>query len=78
MALLLNAIELLTLVAVARRGDDAYGVTIAREIEECTGRAVSLAAVYAALDRLQAQSLLKPWPRNPAPSAADAAAGITR
>ena len=65
MAPLLNSIELLTLLAVARRSDDAYGVTIAQEIEECTGRAVSLAAVYAALDRLLAQSLLKPWLSEP-------------
>jgi DNA-binding PadR family transcriptional regulator len=50
--------ELLVLLAVIRLGDDAYGVPIAGEIEQRTGRAVAFAAVYAALDRLQNKGLV--------------------
>ena len=57
----LNQMETLTLVAVARIGHTAYGVTIRQEIQNCTGRAVSMAAVYAALDRLDRQKLVRPW-----------------
>ena len=45
--------ELTILLVLMRLGDDAYGVTIAREIEEATGRTVALASVYATLDRLK-------------------------
>lgn len=55
---LLTDFELMLLLAVLRLGDDAYGVTIAREIEQTTERRVLLAAVYAALDRLHAQGLV--------------------
>ena len=41
------------LLALMRLGDDAYGVPIAREIEETSGRAMALASVYATLDRLE-------------------------
>src|SRR5687768_2342163 len=67
MAPSLNHTELLTLVAMARLGDDAYGVTISAEIKDCTKRPVSLAAVYAALDRLEQQGLVKPWLSEPVP-----------
>jgi PadR family transcriptional regulator, regulatory protein PadR len=63
----LNQTELLTLVAMARLGDEAYGVTISTEINDCTRRRVSLAAVYAALDRLERQGLVKAWLSEPLP-----------
>lgn len=44
--------ELLVMLAIARRRDDAYGVTIRQEIEERTDRPVSMGAVYATLGRL--------------------------
>lgn len=44
--------ELYVMLAVARLGDDAYGVTIRREIEGRTGRPVSVGALYATLGRL--------------------------
>jgi len=50
---LLTDFELMILLAVLRVKDDAYGVTIAREIEQTGGRQVVLGAVYAALDRLE-------------------------
>jgi PadR family transcriptional regulator, regulatory protein PadR len=52
---LLGAFEQLVLVALIRLGDDAYGMTVRREIEERTGRPTSLGAVYATLDRLESK-----------------------
>ncbi len=56
-----NHLEMLVLVAMARLGETAYGVTIRQEIAACIGRDVSMAAVYAALDRLDRQRFVKPW-----------------
>lgn len=67
MAAALNQTELLTLVSIARLGDTAYGVTIRQEIQDCTTRTVSLAAVYAALDRLEHQGLARPSLSEPRP-----------
>jgi len=50
---LLGSLELIVLLAVARLGSDAYGVTVRREIEKRTGRNVSIGAVYATLERLR-------------------------
>jgi DNA-binding PadR family transcriptional regulator len=50
---LLTDFELMILLAALRVGDEAYGVPIAREIEQTAGRPVALPAVYAALDRLE-------------------------
>jgi PadR family transcriptional regulator PadR len=50
---LLTDFELMILLAILRVGDEAYGVTVAREIERTGGRQVVLGAVYAALDRLE-------------------------
>src|SRR5688500_16130253 len=67
MAPALSHTELLTLVAMARLGDEAYGVTIAAEIKDCSGRRLSLAGVSAALDRLEQQGLAKAWLSEPLP-----------
>ena|SRR5215472_8513115 len=53
----LGELELLVLLAVARLGSDAYGVTIAREIEAAGKRYVALGSVYAALERLEKKGL---------------------
>ena len=58
---LLTDFEIMILLAVLRVGDDAYGVTIAREIESTAGRTVQLPAVYTALDRLEKQGLVRSW-----------------
>lgn len=47
--------EQLVMLAVARLGDNAYGMTVRRSLEERTGRDVSLGAVYSTLDRLEAK-----------------------
>lgn len=54
----LTDFELMVMLAVLRARDDAYGVSIAREIEETGGRPVTHAAVYLALDRLAGQGLV--------------------
>ena len=57
----LDRVALLTLVAAHRLEEgDAYGVTIQREIAALGGREVSMAAVYAALDRLERLGLVRP------------------
>ena len=54
----LTDFELMLLLATLRVGDDAYGVTIAREIEASGERTVMLGAVYTGLDRLEANGLM--------------------
>lgn len=51
--------ELYVMLAVARLGDEAYGVTIRHEIEERTGRPVSVGALYATLARLGQKELME-------------------
>lgn len=46
------------ILAILRVGDEAYGVQIAREIEQTCGRRVVLAAAYTALDRLERHRLI--------------------
>jgi DNA-binding PadR family transcriptional regulator len=54
----LGQFELMVLLVLMRLGDDAYGVTIADELEEQTGREVVIASVYATLERLQDRGLV--------------------
>ena len=43
------------LLALVRLEANAYGMTIRREIEDRTGRNLSIGAVYATLDRLESK-----------------------
>ena len=63
----LGEFEHLTLLAVFRLGDDAYGMRVRREIEERTTRDVSIGAVYATLDRLADKGLVKSSLLEPTP-----------
>jgi DNA-binding PadR family transcriptional regulator len=63
----LNSVELLTLVAAHRLGDDAYGVTIQADVCALRGRNTSMGAVYAALERLEQIGLVTPWLSEPRP-----------
>src|SRR5262245_25289361 len=49
----LGRFEEQVLMALLRLGENAYGVTVRREIAERTGRDVSVGAVYTTLDRLE-------------------------
>jgi PadR family transcriptional regulator, regulatory protein PadR len=50
--------ELVVMLAVLRLGRKAYGVPIANEIAEHTGREMYLGTVYATLERLEARGLV--------------------
>jgi PadR family transcriptional regulator PadR len=54
----LGEFEIMILLALMRLGDEAYGVPISREIEQCSGREVALGSVYAALERLEERGLV--------------------
>ena len=64
----LTDFELMILLSILRVGDEAYGVPIAREIEDTGGRTVVVAAVYAALDRLEANGLVSSTLGDPTPA----------
>ncbi len=49
----LGEFELVVLLTLFHLGEEAYGMTIRLEIEERTGRSVSIGAVYTTLRRLQ-------------------------
>ena len=55
----LSELELLIMLALIRLEPEAYGVPIAREIEERTKRTVALSSVYASLERLEARGLVR-------------------
>lgn len=55
----LGEFEQLVLLAVLRLGDDAYGATIRRVIEEATGRQIAIGAVYTTLERLHGKGCLR-------------------
>src|SRR5262249_4025677 len=55
----LGEFEQLVLLAILRLGADAYGVTIARELEANAQRRVSRGALYTTLDRLEGKGLVR-------------------
>lgn len=55
----LGEFEQLLLLAIVHLGDNAYGVTIRREIEDRTGRDVATGAIYTALDRLERKGFVR-------------------
>jgi PadR family transcriptional regulator, regulatory protein PadR len=56
---LLGSLEQLVLLAMLRLGDDAYGMTVRREIEQRTGRDLSIGAIYATLERLERKGYIR-------------------
>ena len=57
----LGRFEHFLLLAVVRLGDEAYGMTIRRELAEHTGRDVAVGAIYTALARLERRGLVQSW-----------------
>jgi DNA-binding PadR family transcriptional regulator len=55
----LGSLEHIVLLAVMRLGDNAYGITVLREIEGITGRDLSIGTVYATLGRLESKGFVK-------------------
>jgi len=56
---LLGSLEHIVLLAVMRLGEEAYGITVRDEIDNTTGRDLSVGAVYATLVRLEAKGFIK-------------------
>lgn len=54
----LGEFEQLILLAILRRRDDAYGVTIRAELADRAGRTVAPGALYTALERLETKGLI--------------------
>jgi DNA-binding PadR family transcriptional regulator len=64
----LGEFELVVMLTLLRLGDEAYGMTIRVEIEERTGRPVSIGAVYTTLRRLERKGLVTSELGEPSPS----------
>ena len=62
---LLGSLEHIVLLALVRLEANAYGMTIRREIEERTGRHISIGAVYATLDRLETKGYVSSFVGEP-------------
>jgi PadR family transcriptional regulator PadR len=56
---LLGSFEEQVMLAIVRTADEAYGMAVRRELERITGREVTIGAVYATLDRLEAKRLVR-------------------
>jgi DNA-binding PadR family transcriptional regulator len=54
----LGQLELTVLLAVARLGDEAYGLAIRRDLAARTGRDYSVGAIYTTLERLESKGLV--------------------
>jgi DNA-binding PadR family transcriptional regulator len=63
----LGEFEHIVVLALLRLSDRAYGVTVRQEIEVRIGREVSIGAIYATLDRLEAKGYLKSQLGDPTP-----------
>ncbi|HKW64114.1 MAG TPA: PadR family transcriptional regulator [Candidatus Acidoferrum sp.] len=63
----LGEFEHIVLLAVLRLTDQAYGVTVRREIQSRTKREVSIGAIYATLDRLEAKGYVQSREGDPTP-----------
>jgi PadR family transcriptional regulator, regulatory protein PadR len=55
----LGELEQLILLAILRLGSEAYGLSIARELEAQAGRRLSRGALYTSLDRLEGKGFLR-------------------
>lgn len=60
-------LELMVLLTVWRLKPDAYGVSIAREIEQQCGYSLALAGIYSTLERLQEKGLVRSSRGEPVP-----------
>lgn len=59
--------EHLVLMSLFRVGNGGYGASIRREIQERTGREVSVASVYVTLKRLEAKKMVCSYAGDPTP-----------
>lgn len=57
--------EELVLLAILNQGDNAYGVTIRRALEEATARSITVGSLYTTLSRLEEKGLVQSWVGEP-------------
>src|SRR4051812_34604605 len=67
MTISLGSLELAALLAVARLGDDAYGLALRHDLSERADRDYSLGAIYTTLQRLEDKGLLTSRASEPLP-----------
>jgi PadR family transcriptional regulator PadR len=63
----LGSLELATLLAVARLGEDAYGLAVRRDVSAQAARDYSVGAIYTTLQRLEDKRLLTSRDSEPLP-----------
>jgi len=63
----LGEFEQIVLLAILRLGDEAYGVPIRQDIEQRTGRALTVGALYRTLDRLEEKGYVSSAFSDPTP-----------
>lgn len=64
---LLGSLEHIILLALVRLEGSAHGMIVRREIEQRTGRNISIGAVYATLERLEAKGYVSSFTGDPTP-----------
>ena len=64
---LLGSLEQIILLALMRLDGNAHGMIVRREIEKRTGRNISIGAVYATLERLEAKGYVSSFTGEPTP-----------
>jgi PadR family transcriptional regulator PadR len=57
----LGEFEELVLLTIAALGDEAYGVSIQKSIEERCKRSISIGALHSTITRLEEKGYLKSW-----------------
>src|SRR5262245_54877830 len=63
----LGEFEQIVMLALLRLGSDAYGAAVCAEIEQRSGRDVSVSAVHTTLERLEQKGLVKSRIGEPTP-----------
>src|SRR5687767_8234753 len=63
----LGEFEEIVLLAIARLGSKAYGVTIRQAVENVAGRSTSIGAIYTTLERLEQKGLFSSRQGEPTP-----------
>ena len=61
----LGEFEQLVMLAVLRLGNEAYGMTVRRELEATALRLVTIGSVYGTLERLEEKGLMSSWRGEP-------------
>jgi DNA-binding PadR family transcriptional regulator len=64
---MIGGLEQMVLLAALHLGDEAYAVTIRRELEARTGRKIARGALYTVLERLEGKGFLTSRMGDPTP-----------